>query len=159
MKKYLFFILIVFSLFNCRTHEKKEDWVKQSTPIIIGHIDSIYSNILGETRKIWIHVPENFNSENKDGKYPVLYLLDGSSNFYSVTGIIKKLGSANFSTPLPEMIVVAIPNTNRLRDLVPSHSDLNLSADDTLYFESGEGDKFLDFIEKELDPDLVPKIS
>jgi predicted alpha/beta superfamily hydrolase len=84
-----------------------------------------------------------------------LYLLDGSSNFYSVTGIIKKLGSTNFNTPLPEMIVVAIPNTNRIQDLVPSHADINLSADDTLYFESGEGDKFLDFIERELNGRLL----
>ncbi len=152
MKKYSFFILVVFSLFNCRTNENKEDCVKQSTQIIIGHIDSIYSNILGETRKIWIHVPESFKGEKNDRKYPVLYLLDGSSNFYSVTGIIKKLGSPNFNTPLPEMIVVAIPNTNRIQDLVPSHADINLSADDTLYFESGEGDEFLDFIERELIP-------
>ena len=57
-------------------------------------------------------------------KYPVLYLLDGDAHFHSVTGLLQILGTGiNGTFVLPEMIVVAIPNTNRTRDMTPTHTD------------------------------------
>ena len=43
--------------------------------------------------------------------------LDGDAHFPSVVGIIQQLSQVNGNTVFPEMIVVAIPNTDRTRDL------------------------------------------
>lgn len=93
--------------------------------ITIGKKEIITSKILKENRNIWIYTP-NITSPipNPDKRYPVLYLLDGDAHFYSTVGIIQQLSQANGNGVLPEMIVVAIENTNRFRDLVPS-ADLN----------------------------------
>jgi predicted alpha/beta superfamily hydrolase len=88
----------------------------------------------------------------KGEKYPVLYLLDGPAHFYSVVGMIKQLSTTNGNTVLPEMIVVAIPNTNRDRDLTPTKVEIDFFTGDSSKYESGGGDLFLDFIEKELVP-------
>ena len=56
--------------------------------IVIGKVDSVYSTILGEQRKIWVYVP-NMNAGMKDAsqRYPVVYLLDGDGHFESVVGM------------------------------------------------------------------------
>lgn len=89
--------------------------------ITIGKKEVIYSNVLNENRKIWIYTPGvTSQSVIADKRYPVLYLLDGDAHFYSTVGIIQQLSQANGNGVLPEMIVVGIENTNRVRDLVPS---------------------------------------
>ena len=82
--------------------------------------------------------------------YPVVYLLDGDAHFYTVAGMIRQLSEANANTEFPEMIVVAIPNTNRTRDLTPTHVDRVSGMSDREAASSGGGEKFLSFIEKEL---------
>ncbi|WP_299366340.1 alpha/beta hydrolase-fold protein [Winogradskyella sp.] len=119
--------------------------------ISIGKIDSFDSKILNEKRKIWIHVPDgNYQDLSKTKKYPVLYLLDGNSHFYSVVGMIRQLSSSNRNTVLPKMIVVGIPNTNRTRDLSPTKG--KHYNGDSATTNSGGGDKFMSFIENELIP-------
>ena len=114
-----------------------------SNDIVIGKIDSINSSILNEQRKIWIHIPESSSEEEDEKKkYPVIYLLDGGTNFHSVVGMIQQLSSVN--TIVPKMIVVGIPNTNRTRDLTPTKVDKVAN--------SGGGENFISFIEKELIP-------
>lgn len=89
--------------------------------IIIGKKETIYSENLKENRKLWIYTPGNTSYGKESGrKYPVLYLLDGESHFYSAVGIVQQLSQANGNGVLPEMIIVGIENTNRFRDLVPS---------------------------------------
>ncbi|MBL7769351.1 MAG: alpha/beta hydrolase [Flavipsychrobacter sp.] len=96
-------------------------FAQQAEPIIIGKKESIYSASLQENRKIWVYSPTNTSSLEQRGKrYPVLYLFDGEAHFYSTVGIIQQLSQANGNGVLPEMIVVAIENTNRFRDLVPA---------------------------------------
>jgi len=48
-----------------------------SVPSALAQQDnfSIQSEILQETREIVVHLPENYDPENKDG-YPVIYMLD-----------------------------------------------------------------------------------
>lgn len=112
-------------------------------PITIGHIDSLDSEILGETRDLWIYLPESSKRpENSHLSYPVVYLLDGNGHFHSVSGMIRQLSSVNGNSELPEMIVVGIPNTDRMRDLTPSHTEGS----------SGGGKAFLSFIQTELIP-------
>ena len=123
-------------------------------PIVIGHRDSLQSAILDETRHLWIHVPGDAgNGIYGQTKYPVLYLLDGPGHFHSVTGLLGKLAESSL---VPEMVVVAIPNTDRTRDLTPSHVD-EFRGDSSFVKTSGGGDAFLDFLEKELIPYIEGK--
>lgn len=124
--------------------------------ITIGKVDSVYSNILGEQRKIWVYTPGITTGDNGKGKqYPVLYLLDGDGHFASVAGLVQQLSQVNGNMVLPEMIIVAIPNTDRTRDLTPTHvvSDPPM-MDSTFSSHSGGGESFAAFIEKELMPHI-----
>jgi len=105
--------------------------------------DSLPSKILAEQRDLLVHLPNNYN-ENTDLNYPVLYLLDGQRNLNHAAGTLDLLNQDGKSQ---EMIIVAIKNTHRTRDLTPTY--------DESYNEwgiSGGADNFLDFIEQELIP-------
>ena len=91
--------------------------------IVIGKIDSVQSNILGENRKIWVHVPDG--AANSKERLPVVYVLDGDGHFSSVVGMIQQLSTVNGNMMCPKMIVVGIPNTDRTRDLTPTHTDVD----------------------------------
>ena len=129
---------------------------QKNNTISIGSIDSIESKILKEKRKIWIHVPDGgpvdvFTKE----RYPVVYLLDGDAHFSSVVGMIEQLGFVNGNMICPNMIVVAIPNTDRTRDLTPTHVIVDPPFMDSASAKnSGGGEKFISFIEKELIPHI-----
>ena len=65
-----------------------------SNNIVIGTIDSVYSKILEEQRKVWIYVPHSGQGDiYSKQRYPVVYLLDGDAHFYSVVGMIQQLSS------------------------------------------------------------------
>lgn len=127
--------------------------------ITIGTIDSISSKVLNEQRKIWIHLPRSVQYKGFSvQKYPVVYLLDGDAHFSSVVGMIEQLSEINGNTICPEMIVVGIPNTNRTRDLTPTHSEIDLPfVNKDLSEQSGGGEKFTEFLEKELIPYIDSK--
>jgi predicted alpha/beta superfamily hydrolase len=118
----------------------------QSTDIVAGKIDTLYSEILKEKRPLWIYKPDQGSAVNvKSEKYPVLYLLDGDWHFLSVVGMLEQLSYINGNTICPEMIVVGIPVSNRYRDMTPSY-------DSTASKESGGYNKFISFISSELIP-------
>lgn len=113
MKKSILILLAVM-LYECVS-------AQQSQAILVGKIESIYSKVLNENRKIWIYSPIHTAPHgDSDKRYPVLYLFDGEAHFYSTVGIIQQLSQANGNGVLPEMIVVGIENTNRFRDLIPA---------------------------------------
>lgn len=154
MKKLLLIPAIALCLINCETQKSPEKNVENDNTIVVGKKDQIFSDILQEEREIWVHVPESAMDESTEiARYPVLYLLDGDGHFYSVTGMIKQLSTTNGNTVSPEMIIVGIPNTDRTRDLTPTH--VNEMFGDTIFPKtSGGGDTFLDFLEKELIPHI-----
>jgi predicted alpha/beta superfamily hydrolase len=118
--------------------------------ITIGTIDNLYSPTLQEDRKIWVHVPNGTGEASKDSlRYPVVYLLDGDAHFYSVMGMIHQLSEINGNTICPDMIIVGIPNTDRTRDLTPTHVSSSIYGN---FNSSGGGEKFTNFMEKELMP-------
>lgn len=126
---------------------------EENQNIVIGKTDSVQSNILGEQRKIWVHVPDGANQQ-----YPVAYVLDGDGHFSSVVGMTQQLSLINGNTMCPKMIVVGIPNTDRTRDLTPTHVDADLPMmDSTSAKTSGGGENFIAFIEKELMPYIEAK--
>jgi predicted alpha/beta superfamily hydrolase len=123
--------------------------------IIIGHTDSLQSGILGEQRKIWVHVPDG--APNSKDRYPVVYVLDGDGHFSSVVGMIQQLSTGGNSN-VPKMMVVAIPNTDRTRDLTPTHIDASPPFMDSASSKtSGGGENFIAFMEKELMPHIEAK--
>jgi predicted alpha/beta superfamily hydrolase len=143
MKKSLFFsllplvttsvlLLIIFTPVNLKAEVKKDE-------IIIGETVTIQSKILGEDRKILIHLPDGY--KDSSARYPVLYTLDGNTYFMASIGIVKY--HSDFDTT-PEMIIVGIPNIDRTRDFTPTRTDYSPN--------SGGAEKFLKFIREELFP-------
>jgi len=126
-----------------------------SSQVIIGRIDTIHSNILNEHRKIWIYAPKvNPDAGYGKVKYPVVYLLDGDGHFSTVTSMIRQL-SEGFTSFFPQMIIVGILNTDRMRDLTPTHIKGSPDFKDSAIFKStGGGEKFMAFMEKELMPHI-----
>ncbi len=153
MKRLLLFSAIALSLLNCET-KNTPDAPQTDNQIVIGTIDSIYSDNIQEQQKFWVHVPNNPAGEVTNGaKYPVLYLLDGDAHFYSVTGMIKQLSTINGNDIIPNMVVVGITNNDRTRDLTPTPM-VEAFGDSTWTKTSGGGKNFLNFIEKELIPHI-----
>jgi predicted alpha/beta superfamily hydrolase len=150
MKNILLFVIIFINLISCKQEEKSVEKEIQKNEIVIGKVDRIYSKILDESRELWIHIPESASDSSAyKTKYPVLYLLDGPSNFNSVTGIVEHLSS---NMIVPEMIIIGIANTNRSLDMTPTKVDVDFMSGDSIKYATGGSNKFLDFIEKELIP-------
>lgn len=112
---------------------------QQPAKIFIGETAIIHSDILNEDRTLYIYTPAGYDFT--DNKYPVLYMLDGADNFVHVSGVIHYLSAVG---RIPQMIMVAIPNTQRTRDLSPTPEDR--------FPASGGAEKFLGFLEQELIP-------
>ncbi|HEY8164846.1 MAG TPA: alpha/beta hydrolase-fold protein [Gemmatimonadaceae bacterium] len=108
----------------------------------LGVARTIKSAILKEDRKVLVHLPASYDTSGKS--YPVLYLLDGTDAFLlemiAITNRLRNDGNA------PEMIIIAIQNTNRDRDMMP------VAAKD--YPGPPGAEAFLTFLEKELVPDI-----
>ncbi len=124
--------------------------------IVIGKVDSVYSTILKEQRKVWVYTPNlKTGVQNPSQRYPVVYLLDGDGHFESVVGMIQQLSQVNGNSIVPEMIIVGIPNTDRTRDLTPTHiaSDPPM-MDSNFSTTTGGGENFTAFMEKELMPHI-----
>ena len=155
MKSLCLTIIIVVTLFLCTNGIQAQNTQTHLSKVVIGSIDSIHSKILNEQRKIWVYVPNSASNDiYSKQRYPVVYLLDGDWHFYSVVGMIHQLSSVNGNTICPEMIVVGIPNTDRTRDLTPTHIDSYLELDSTFCKNSGGEENFISFIEKELMPHI-----
>jgi uncharacterized protein len=110
---------------------------------------TLHSNVLNEDRVIWVRTPPGYD-QGKD-PYPVLYLTDGPGHINEIGSTIDFLVGNN---RMPPLIVVGIANTDRTRDLTPTHSD-EKNPDGTVTFPtSGGADHFLDFIQNELMPEI-----
>ena len=113
-------------------------------PVVIGKKFEIHSKVLNETRSLLIATPEGYDQETD--RYPVLYLLDGDENFVQTVGIVRSLAD---SDRIPPMLVVAIANTERTRDLTPR---TEVESEIRFLPKNGGADTFLQFIGSELIP-------
>ena len=95
---------------------------------------TLFSTHLNESRSISITLPEHYHSSKKT--YPVLLVLDGEYAYDYALGAVNFL--SNDFNYFPEMIVVGIPNTIRLRDM-------QVTFDDEAPYHN-----FVEFLEKEL---------
>ena len=87
---------------------------------------------------------------NKVG-YPVLYMTDGDAHIGHTGSTIEFLAR---NGRMSELIVVGITNTDRTRDLTPTHVKTTNPNGELQFPTSGGGDKFLKFIETELIPEI-----
>lgn len=121
----------------------------------IGVVDSVWSATLEENRPYLVYTPPSYGDSTVVAqRYPVLYLLDGDAHFHSVSGLVQILGTGvNGTFAVPEMIVVAIPNTDRTRDLTPTHTEIGFDGTPEPAFESSGGmPAFFTFLRTELIP-------
>lgn len=109
------------------------------TPLVLGERIQIPSKVLGEERTLYVSLPASY--ARTTGLYPVLYLTDAETQFEHTSATAQFLARNGF---MPEVVVVGLRNTDRTRDLSPSH--------DPVFPTSGGADRFLDFFEKELVP-------
>jgi predicted alpha/beta superfamily hydrolase len=102
---------------------------------------------MDEDRRVIIHLPRNYSKDVLQ-KYPVMYVLDGTSQDDHTAEKLTVLSDARL---VPAAIVVGLPNTrgNRERDQTPPFMRRNVDDEKSPY---GAGDKFLSFIERELIP-------
>ncbi|MUP44472.1 tetratricopeptide repeat protein [Gramella sp. BOM4] len=127
---------------------------QESKPIEIGFTNTIYSEILNEEREYFIYLPNELKTNPETiQNYPVTYVLDAEHYFIPFVGHLESLSSAHML--IPRMIVIGIPNTNRWRDLAPTTTPPNPPyLPEFITSQAGGGDKFLDFVEKELIPEI-----
>ena len=110
----------------------------------IGVLDSLYSEILNESRKVYIQLPASYDPEKKQ-KYPVAFILDGE-NFLPTVNDVQNYYSGGFT---PEMVLVGIANDkNRIRDLTTSTITTKYGM--PFNEKNGEADNFRKFIQEEL---------
>ena len=123
-------------------------------PFVLGVIDEIHSAELGEKRVLNIYLPEGYD-QNAAAKYPVIYLLDGSADedFIHVVGLVQ-FNNFEWINRVPKSIVVGIATVDRRRDFTfPS----GVEEEKTKFPTAGHSDKFIRFIEKELQPFVEKK--
>ena len=82
--------------------------------VVIGERIVVHSTKLGEDREAIVALPSGYQSGAE--RYPVLYVLDGEENIVTAVSAVRFLASAG---RIPEMIVVAIVNRDRLLDFTP----------------------------------------
>lgn len=122
--------------------------IKQQSTDYSVHTHTIKSTVLNEERTVVVQLPKSYQAEPKK-VYPVIYRLDGAGNIPLASAVIERLQNDNRA---PEVIIVAIENTNRLRDMYPT---VNKEPQGPVG-EGGGAAKFLAFFEQELIP-LVNK--
>ncbi|NVJ86089.1 MAG: alpha/beta hydrolase [Algoriphagus sp.] len=144
MRKY-FLTLIFLAQLSFLAYSQEE--------IVIGEKHNIYSEVLNEERTYWVSLPESYSNNASDYKtYPVLILLDGNIHFNFIAGMVQyHSADRNRSLKIPEMIVVGIQNVDRRRDFTPDKI-ITVRENNT-----GGGDRFLSFLEKELIPEIDKK--
>lgn len=112
-----------------------------------SEVRTMKSTSTGRTYDLYIRKPADYEKV-KDKKYPVLYLLDGQWDFKLLDSVI---GGLVYDKWMPDILVVGItysgdhPDYDALRamDYTPTPGDPK---------GSGDGPKFLNFIEAELIP-------
>jgi predicted alpha/beta superfamily hydrolase len=105
----------------------------------------IQSRVLGEERVALIRTPAGYDGD--DQRFPVLYMTDGAAHLGHTASTIEFLARSGW---MPEMIVVAIVNTDRTRDLTPTRAPLGPDGKGPPV--GGGADRCLTFIETELIP-------
>lgn len=140
--KHLIFILFLFSI----TFSNAQSQFLNPKPIS--------SKYLNEERPYLVCLPHSYSdTTHVQKKYPVVLILDGHYHYWYSISTIDFLSRNNI---IPECIIVSVPNTDRTRDLTPTHSITYYDGteNEDMLKTSGGGENFLNFINKELLPTI-----
>lgn len=111
---------------------------------------TIQSSILGETRRVFVSVPPGFEKSAPSRRYPLMIVTDGEG--HSATAAVNAARELARHGLAPDMVIAGIENVggydSRVRDLTPPGMSVSGSS------RNERGDRFLDFIERELIPML-----
>ncbi|WP_163409729.1 alpha/beta hydrolase [Flavobacterium ajazii] len=153
MNKFFALIFLLFSSVLFSQKEKSKS-AETSKPFILGVIDEIQSKELNEKRILNIYLPEGYKAEDAT-RYPVIYLLDGSADedFIHISGLVQ-FNSFEWINQVPKSIVVGIATVDRRRDFT---FPTTIETDKKRFPTAGHSDKFIAFIEKELQPFIAKK--
>jgi predicted alpha/beta superfamily hydrolase len=123
-------------------------------PFVLGVIDEIQSTVLNEKRTLNVYLPDGYSVDDTT-RYPVVYLLDGSADedFIHVVGAYQ-FNSFDWVQRAPKSIIVGIANIDRKRDFT---FPTTIASDLKKFPTTGHSDKFITFLEKELQPYIVSK--
>lgn len=146
-------IIVISIIFIISIFVLSKRYLEDYTSDFIDH--NIYSNTLGEERKIFIRLPKGYD---KKKSYPLIIKSDGNFNLSRWDESMADLSNKN---KIEDSIIVAIPNLfwidSRNRDLVPPYArkDVKIEArpkNDNSPLIFGKADLFLNFIELEVIP-------
>lgn len=156
MKHLILLLFVTLSTISfAQKNKTKQPETTTAKPFVLGVIEEIQSKEMGEKRIINIYLPQGYNAADSI-KYPVIYLIDGSADedFIHVAGLVQ-FSTFEWVNQIPKSIVVGIATVNRQRDLTfPStHEDQRKGR----FANAGHSDKFIAFIEKELQPFMASK--
>ena len=151
-----FITLLLFTFYSALVVGQNVPTKKQevSKPFILGQTIELQSKVLNEKRILNIYLPEGYDSKDSI-KYPVIYLLDGSADedFIHIVGLVQ-YNSFEWINIVPKSIVVGIATVDRRRDFT---FPTTIEADKKTFPTSGQSDKFISFIETELQPFIETK--
>lgn len=125
MKKTLLMVLAFLSINLCNAQAIYEDFESER---------------LGETRKIKIQLPRNFDPEYKYG-YPLVVVLDGDYLFEPVAG---NIDYQSYWEDIPDCVIVGIKQSNS--------RDLDFLYDEYNFFPTQDGADFYEFLGQEILP-------
>lgn len=119
---------------------------------VLGKIETIHSEVLNEERTINIYFPAKYDAAKA---YPVIYLLDGSENedFIHIAGLLQ-YGNYEWINMVSKSILVGIANVDRKRDFT---FPTTIEKDKKDFPTTGESEKFISFLENELQPFVESK--
>jgi uncharacterized protein len=149
MKSIIAILILTFPATLTFAQQVKAQQTETARPFVLGVIEEIRSKELAEKRVLNIYLPEGYNQSDST-KYPVIYLLDGSANedFIHIVGLVQ-FNNFEWINQIPKSIVVGIASVDRERDFTFPTT----SKEQKIRFPtSGHSDKFISFIEKELQP-------
>lgn len=154
MNKIITVIAFLFTSAFLFSQTSKSKSTETTKPFVLGVIEEIQSKELGEKRILNIYLPEGYKPEDAT-RYPVIYVLDGSADedFIHIAGLVQ-FNSFEWINQVPKSIVVGIATVDRRRDFTFPTS---IEKDQKRFATSGHSDKFIAFIEKELQPFIDKK--
>lgn len=142
-------LLAAATLFTLISFSQAKQPANQGKAIVIGEMAELHSTILSEKRMLNIYLPPGYSARDT-ATYPVVYLLDGGvdEDFLHITGLYQ-FNSFPWINLVSPSIIVGIVNTDRRRDMTYPTRD---SSDVKRYPTAGHSERFIQFLEKELQP-------
>ncbi|MCI0330232.1 MAG: hypothetical protein L0196_04675 [candidate division Zixibacteria bacterium] len=148
MKKWIFALILTAAVSSFATFAVNDYLAHRPTFGENVEVKALFSDSLGEKREFLVHLPESYSREPAR-RYPVMYVLDGSSediHTAASAALMARIGV------IPELLIVGIPNTSgegRQRDYTPPGLRQDIDKSDS---PEGKADRFLAFLKAELIP-------